>query len=146
VKYKNLNSQVALGIGNTTNDSTVRNTGETDRKGMFFGEQSFYSQVKCFGIECLWGNAMTNIDGFVMDNNRDIFTAFKDFNNSGTGYTNQGKAIPAEATGYIRSVQGSTETGFIVMSVGGSATAFFSDYTNFNVSGPARFGGSIIVV
>jgi hypothetical protein len=140
LKYKNLDSQTALGQGYTGGSAAVT-TGGTNTSGMDYGATSTTSRVKLFGLEDFWGNIWEWIDGIVTDSTRNILTATDNFNDSGDGYTNRGQGATANIGNYMSKPQGTTETGFLAKEVSGSATTYFCDCANLYASCVARFGG-----
>ena len=141
IKYKNLDSQTALGQG-YTGGSAAQSTGATNTAGMCYGSTSTTSRIKLFGIEDFWGNVWELIDGLVTNSTRDILTATTNFNNDGTGYTNNGQGATTDIGNYMSKPQGTTKTGFIAKEVTGSATTHFCDYAALYASCVALFGGS----
>ena len=142
LKYKNLNSQTALGRGYVDGNSAAINTGGTNAKGMDFGEATGKMQMKLFGIEDFWGNIYEWIDGLVTDASRNMLTANSSFNDTGAGYTNNGQGATANIANYMSKPQGGTKTGFIAKEVTGSETTYFCDYASLSASCVARFGGN----
>lgn len=140
ISTKNRDSQSAIGKGYTDGNSTVSQTGGTDKKGMIYGESTGTSQVKILGIENLWGNLYQFVDGLFCDNSFDILIGDNNFNNTGTGYTNYGKG--SDVGGFISDVQGGTETGFIIKEGDGSETTQYADGGFLNANRIAAFGGS----
>lgn len=141
IKYKNLDSQAALGQG-YTGGSAAQTTGATNTAGMCYGSTSTTSRVKLFGIEDLWGNSFDWIDGLYLDANRNILTTFQNFNDTGSGYTNRGQGATANLSGYMSKPQGTSEAGFIAKEVSGSSTTYFADNAYLNASCLPNFGGS----
>ena len=141
LKYKNLNSQQAVGRGYVDGNSTVLNTGGTETKGMDWGENTGKQHMVLFGLEDFWGNVFQWIDGLYCDAQRNILTATDKFNDAGAGYINQGKGANANIYGYISDVQGSTKTGFIAKTCSGSGTTHYTDYSNLYASCLPFFGG-----
>ena len=141
IKYGNLDSQTALGRGYVDGNSAVIATGGTNAKGMYFGETTGKLQMKFAGIEDFWGNLYQMFDGLFSDASRNIMTAFKNFNDTGSGYMNRGQGATADIGGYMSKVQGSSESGFIVKEASGSATTFCSDYGNLYAGYLPYFGG-----
>lgn len=135
LKYKNLNSQVALGRGYVDENSNITTTGGTNIKGMDFGETTGKLQMKLFGLEDFWGNIHEWIDGLYCDSSRHILTATDNFNDTGSGYTDQGEGATRNVGGNMSKPQGSSETGFITKEGEGSETTYFSDYSYLS---PAR--------
>lgn len=141
IRYKNLDSQTALGRGYVDGNSASINTGGTNAKGMFFGETTGKQQMKFLGIEDFWGNLRWWIDGLFSDENRHIKTAFKDFNDTGAGYVDNGQGAAANIGNYMSKPQGTSQTGFIAKEVTGSATTYFCDYAHLDASRLPIFGG-----
>ena len=98
--------------------------------------------MKLFGLEDFWGNIWEWIDGLVTNSTRDILTATANFNDTGSGYSNQGQGATADIGNYMSKPQGTTKTGFIAKEVSGSATTYFCDYAILYASRVAYFGGS----
>jgi len=141
IRFKNRDSQTALGRGFVDGNSAAINTGGTNAKGMFFGEGTGQLQMKCFGLEDLWGNVYNWIDGLYSTATRNIMTAFKNFNDTGSGYTDRGQGAAADIGNYMSKPQGTTETGFIAKEVTGSATTHFADYASLYADRLPVFGG-----
>lgn len=142
IKYKNLDSQTALGRG-YTGGSAAQSTGATNTAGMCYGSTSATSRVKLFGIEDFWGNIWEWIDGLYSDASGNILTAFKDFNDTGNGYTSRGQGATSDIVGGCMSKpQGTSEAGFIAKEVSGSSTTYFSDLASLFASSLPRFGGA----
>ena len=142
IKYKNRDSQTALGRGYVDGNSAAIATGGTNAKGIDFGETSGKQQMCFLNIEDMWGNLRWFIDGLFSDANRNILTAFTGFNDTGSGYTNRGQGATSDIGNYMSKPQGTTETGFIAKEVSGSATTHFTDYAYLYASCLPVFGGS----
>ena len=138
LKYKNLDSQSMIGTGfvKSTNTGVIA-TGGTETWGMdceviketqptYMTDQEHH--VKLFGIEDLWGNIFECIDGLLGNSSYEILTATENFNNSATGYTNQGSSgFSAYTVNYMSKPQGNSECGFFFKEASGSATTYFCD-------------------
>ena len=142
IKYKNLDSQTALGRGYVDGNSAATNTGGTNTKGMDWGETTGKLQMKLFGLEDFWGNLRWWIDGLFSDSNRNIKTAFQNFNDTGSGYTDRGQGATSDISGYMSKPQGFTEAGFVLKEKDGSATTHFCDFATLYASCIAVSGGS----
>ena len=149
LKYKNLDSQTALGYGYVNDNSASISTGGTNAKDMDYGETTGKLQMKLFGLEDFWGNVHEFIDGIFSDSSRNILTATENFNDTGSGYTNQGASGFSSDTsgfietgGYMSKVQGTSEKGFVVKEQNGSETTYYSDYVGMFASRLAYFGGN----
>lgn len=147
IRFCNLNSRGALGTGASGGAASGLTgplvTGGTNARGLNWGTQNAAEQVKCLGIEDLWGNVWERVEGCFIDANHNLLTAFQNFNDTGAGYTNRG-ATGATATisDWIRRVQGNSEMGFLIREGGGSETTFFSDWGSIVASHLGIFGGS----
>lgn len=140
LKYKNLDSQTAVGRGFVDGNSAATTTGNTNTNGMDYGETTGKIQMKLFGLEDFWGNVYEFIDGLYSDASRNIMTATQGFNDTGSGYTNQGQGAPSTMESYMSKPQGGTHTGFIAKEVSGSETTYFCDHVYLNAPRLAFFG------
>ena len=109
IRYKNLNSQAALGKG-LTDSAEYGRTGFTDGKGLYYGEQDAETRVKCHGIEDFWGNKWQFVDGFVTTDC--IKVADGNFNDAGEGYEKV-VALPKSAYGITTDIYGDNKLGFV---------------------------------
>lgn len=141
LKYRNLDSQTAVGRGYVDGNSAAIATGGTNAKGMDYGETTGKLQMKLFGLEDFWGNVYEWIDGIVTSSTRNMLTATTGFNDAGTGYTDQGQGATANIGNYMSKPQGTTKTGFLAKEVTGSATTYFCDSASLTASCVAYFGG-----
>lgn len=142
IKYKNRDSQTALGRGFVDGNSGSVATGGTNTKGIDFGETTGKQQMCFLNIEDMWGNLRWFIDGFFSDASRNMLTAFTGFNDTGSGYTNRGQGATANIANFMSKPQGTTEAGFVAKEVGGSATTHFTDDASLHASRLPNFGGS----
>lgn len=153
LKYKTLNSQSAVGMGyvlSTHNEPIA--SGGTEAWGMdceeikktnpsYLTDQNHH--VKCFGLEDSWGNIWEWIDGLVSDSSRNVLTANSEFNDSGSGYVNNGNGgVSSNVSGYMSKPQGSTKAGFVPKEDSGSESTYFCDFTYSYPSRVARHGGA----
>ena len=141
VMFKDRDSQTALGRGYVDGNSAAIATGGTNAKGMFYGETTGKLQNKFCGLEDFYGNLRYWIDGFFSDASRNMLIGTQNFNDTGSGYTNYGQGATADIGGYISTVQGGTESGFIVKATAGSATTYYADYGYLCASLLPIFGG-----
>lgn len=142
IKYKNRDSQTALGRGFVDGNSAAVATGGTNTKGIDFGETTGKQQMCFLNIEDVWGNLRWFIDGFFSDASRNMLTAFTGFNDTGSGYTNRGQGATVDIGNYMSKPQGTTEAGFVAKEVSGSATTHFTDSAFLNASSLPSFGGT----
>lgn len=140
LKYKELNSQLKIGMGNV---SSLKSTGATNTRGMTWGSTSTAEQMKLFGIEDFWGNIFEWIDGIATDASFNMFTNTSNFQDDGkgSGYMNNGQGVTSNTGGWMSKPQGKTETGFLAKEVGGSETTYFSDSASLYGGCVAYFGG-----
>jgi len=143
---KSRDSQTSIGRGYVDDNTNITNTGGTDTKGMFYGENTGKQQMKLFGIEDVWGNYQQFIDGLVTDSNRNILIGDNGFNDTGSGYTNFGQVSTENIFEYIKNVAGGTETGFIIKEglVGNISNQYYCDYGELLPSSLPTFGGNMI--
>jgi hypothetical protein len=140
IRYKSLDSQTALGKGSMDRSTSGQlGAGGANAKGMNFGETTGTLAMKFIGIENFWGNVNWFIDGLYIDASKNILTAFGSFNNTGSGYTNQG-VISNETNSFVNKVIGTTELGFIPSAAGGSQSTYFSDWGGISKNSIAYFG------
>ncbi|GBR74157.1 phage-related protein [Candidatus Termititenax aidoneus] len=126
LRYKNLNSQVALGQG-YCGGSSAQTTGATNQSGMDYGSTGTTSRVKFLGVEDCWGNIWEFLDGIYISSNV-VSTAFSSYNDGGSGYANRGTVIPSGySTTYFAKVAGTSESGFVPTAASGSASTYYSD-------------------
>lgn len=143
VFFKNLDSQTALGRGYVDGNASATNTGGTNAKGMFYGENTGKQQMKFCGIEDFYGNCYYWIDGFFSDASRNILISNQStFNDTATLYANFGKGANSNLTGYTSNIQGGTETGFVVKETSGSASTYCCDIGSLYASCMPYCGGS----
>ena len=138
---KNRDSQTALGRGYVDGNSSYATTGNTNTKGFMFGETTGKQQMKFLGIEDYWGNKYQWIDGLVTDASFNLLIGNSDFNDSGSGYTSHTSGVSANTVGYIDTVQGGNDKGFIIKGKTGSETTHYCDYGYLYSGRVARFGG-----
>lgn len=152
LKYRNLNSQVTIGQGYVkSGHSAAINTGGTETWGMdcelikksnasYMTDQEHH--VKLFGLEDFWGNVYEWIDGLVTDSSRNILTATGAYNDTGSGYDNNGNIGSSTNVGsWMSKPNGTTELGFTIKKTGGSETTYFSDFAYLYSGYIAYFGG-----
>ena len=142
LRFKDRDSQVALGRGYTELD-VIKATGDTNAQaGLYYGTTSDQVSMKCFGIEALWGYQVTWTDGLFSDAERNILIGDQTvYNDNGAGYANYGQGATENISGYTGTVQGGTETGFIIKTADGSSTTRFADYGFLVASRVANSGG-----
>lgn len=149
--HQNLNSQTTVGYGYVNSShSACTSTGNTNAYGMdsevikasnptYMTDQNH--QVKCLGIEDFWGNIWEWIDGIVTNSTWNILTGNDNFNDSGSGYTDNGQGATANVSGYLTVPQGKTKTGFLAKTCGGSDSTYFCDSAHLYSSCVTDFGG-----
>lgn len=143
IRYKNRDSQTAIGLGFTHFENTApTDTGGANAHGMYYGEDTGEQQMKFAGIEDFWGNLYYCIDGLFSNATRNILTAFKTFNDTGSGYTDRGQGATSDIVGFMSVCQGTSATGFIAKTAAGSDLTYFCDYAALADSRLPFFGGN----
>lgn len=142
LKFKNLNSQTAVGKGIVSRSYSEGcvNTGGANAYGMDCevikaSNPSYMTdgkhQVKCLGVEDFWGNICEWIDGLVTDSSNpiNILTNTDNFqdNGKGAGYMTTSSGMSIGNGDWLKEPQGNTEAGFTFKASGGSATTYFTD-------------------
>lgn len=141
IRYKNRNSQTALGRGFVDGNSAATNTGGANTRSMYYGEGTGKQQLKFAGIEDFWGNLYYWIDGLYSNATRNMLTGFTSFNDTGSGYTDRGQCATSNLGNYMSVSQGTSATGFIAKTVEGSNSTYFCDYAHLRASRLPSFGG-----
>lgn len=81
------NSQIALGVGNSTGTSnTTLNTGTLNDKGQFWGSNANNKQVKAFHQEAVWGDIFERLNGMIYDNGLVKVKMTEPYNIAGSEY------------------------------------------------------------
>lgn len=132
LKYKNLNSQLALGKGDISNISLNKVTGTTNMFGMNYGRKDVNTEsVKIFGLENFWGMELQICDGVFLDEELNVFTTNDKFGNSRL-YTKKGKV--EEGNGFVSKVVGTNELGFLGNEFEGSSNTYFCDIQTYSLN------------
>ena len=126
LKYGNLDSQTALGKGNTSGSDYDKATGETNGKGVDFGSTSNTTKVRFQWVEDFFGTKYQWCDG-VNTNDNKIWINNDNFNNTGNGYKSY-EGYDVYEQNRIKSVIGDSERGFIPKSDNGSSSTYYCDY------------------
>lgn len=151
LRFKNLNSQEAVGYGYANDNSASITTGGTNTIGMNSELMSASDrtggkkQIKCLGIEDFWGNIYQWVDGITTDSSRRLCVchipgSFSD-STSGTNINVIASGVSSDIGNYLSKVQGSTDGGFVAKEVSGSDSTYFCDYATLCTSRVACFGG-----
>lgn len=136
IRYKNLSCSAGLGLGTTNMDIRV-NTGSNDSRGMNYGNSVNTEKIKFMGLEGIWGNIGLWIAGLMVRQLK-IYTAFTNFNVTGSGYT-QISTFPQNRSGYLKTIIGNNAHGFINEDVGGSEVTYYCCYSSLYQSGSYRY-------
>lgn len=125
LKYGNLDSQTALGKGNTSGSNCDKATGETNGKGIDFGNTDVKTKVRFQWVEDFFGTKYQWLDGFKTESGK-MWTGTDKFSNEKTNY----KEYKAYETTWVypKSVIGNTEQGFIVKESGASESTHYINY------------------
>lgn len=123
LKYGNLDSQTALGEGNVLG-SIKASTGETNGKGIDFGNGDNKTKVRFQWIEDFFGTKSVYCDGCNTAGGK-IWTGTDKFNNSNNGYKSyETTELSWES---IRKIHGDPERGFLGKMGSGSNSTYFCD-------------------
>ena len=152
LRFKNLNSQEAVGYGYANGNSASIATGGTNTIGMNSELMSASDrtggkkQIKCLGIEDFWGNIYQWVDGITTDSSRRLCVchipgSFSD-STSGTNINVIASGVSSDIGNYLSKVQGSTDGGFVAKEVNGSDSTYFCDSADLSASRVAYFGGA----
>ena len=125
LKYGNLDSQTALGKGNTGGNNFDKATGETNGKGIDFGITDASTKVRFQWIEDFYGTKQQWCDGFKTESGK-MWTGTDKFSNEKTNY--QGYDAFNAVGLYPKKIIGNTEQGFVNKEGGGSLSTYYSDY------------------
>ncbi len=139
--FKNRDTQTALGRGYVDGNNTYANTGGTNSKTFNYGETTGKLQMKFLGMEDYWGNRRQWIDGCFYNDTFNMMIGKGSFNDTGSGYTDNGVAVSVAGGGYIDKVQGGNATGFIPKTFAGSETTHYADYGSVDGGYLPYFGG-----
>ena len=97
--------------------------------------------MKFAGIEDFWGNIWEWIDGLTTDSSFNIITNWDyDKVNSNPDFSTS-SGLTSNSSGYVTNVAGTTESGFMNVKYGGSASTYFCDYGSLNSGRVLSFGG-----
>lgn len=140
--FKSTDSQSSLGRGYVDGNDNYITTGNTNNKGMFYGSSNGTEQMKFLGIEDFWGNKVFWIDGIATNENWELLIGNSNFNDSGSGYLVYQSGISADTAGYINTVQGGNDKGFVIGGNTGSSSTYYADYGFLYSSRVADFGGN----
>lgn len=128
LKYGNLNSQTALGKGNTYGSNYNKITGETNGKGIDFGTTSDTTKVRFQWVEDFFGTKSVGCDGWLSGGNSNVLTSTDNFNDDGINYSSHDIGFSGNLYKFAKKVQGTSELGFLIKSNGASETTYFCDY------------------
>lgn len=144
LKYGNLNSQTAIGKGNTSGKYYNKVTGETNGKGIDFGTISTNTKVRFQWVEDFYGTKAVWCDGWKSGGNSNALTSTDNFSNDAKGYSSYDIGFNENIYNCIKKVQGTSELGFILKVNGGSETTYYCDYQDVygNQQRLVRVGGS----
>ena len=154
---KSLDSQTVFGTGRYTggsqNSNNQLNTGQLDKKGMFYGDNN-NGAVKVFHIENWWGNIWKITQGLLqsggklyvkMTRGRQDGSSVDDYQQTSvTGYIGTGVTLSGTSGGYISGMKLVSPFGILPQVVSGSSSTFMCDgcWWNKDLIGFARFGSN----
>ena len=133
LKYKNLDSQTAVGSGNKSSWNKI--TGAINNVGMDTindGTNSL-NHMKVFGLENICGQHGEILEGAGSFSDNTLVTATQNFNDSFSGYSSLGQISLKQELDYpyITKIAGTSEKGFINNSLErGSKTTYYCGISN----------------
>lgn len=129
LKYGNLDSQTALGKGNTSDNKYNKESGETNGKGIDFGTTDIGTKVRFQWIEDFFGTKNQWLDGFKLNTLSEAFASNTDFSNNPSKYnTIDISSVRKDTIIYPKKVIGTSEGGFLPKEGGASNSTHYSDY------------------
>ena len=145
--FKSLDSQSSLGYGISGNDYW-KPTGTTVSNGMYYGTTADQTTgVKFMGIENIFGNTNTWLDGIHLGASNVYISDNTSFSDDGYGYQYSVSTTNLNSTyGNMSSALGKNIGGFLATSANGSSTTYYCDATlGYGAASTAclmRVGGS----
>lgn len=136
LKYGNLDSQSALGKGNTGDDLFYKNrksytqaTGETNGKSIDFGTPSDATKVRFQWIEDVFGTMKQHCDGWKSGGSSNVLTSTDNFNNEAKNYSSYNISFvgSGKSLEFVKKIEGTSELGFLMKVSGASETTYFCD-------------------
>ncbi len=132
LKYGNLDSQTALGKGNTSGSNYDKVTGETNGKGIDFGTTSNTTKVRFQWVEDFFGTKFQWLDGYKSGGNSNVLTSTDNFNDDGKNYSSYDIGFKGNVSNYVKKVQGTSELGFLIKLNDGSQSTYYCDFQSVN--------------
>ena len=140
--FKTLNSQSIF--NGRSGGTAITVNGGADANGMYYGSNTYITyNMKFMGIENLWSNYQTWVDGIYVSNSNTVRINDKSVANFNTDNYQLGVTVKNPSDKYITSVSATTEAGFLnVSGTYGSETTYYTDTQRFISSYPQfAFGG-----
>lgn len=138
--YKNLDSETSLGIGRIGNNNTAGKTGVANSLGPCYGTPLQAGNPLCFlNIEDPWGSLNCFLDGLYVDSSKKVYTAYKDFNDTGANYPYV-TDLASVSGGFVKAIQGTNTSGFMPKEGNGSSTTYYCDTCSANTDCIATVG------
>ncbi len=130
-------TQTAYGYGYYTGGSSsspnLLATGFGSAKGRFYGSKANRDVVKVFHIENWWGDIWERIAGLMYVSGKIYTKMVKQYNTTGSGYTNTGVVMGGTSGGYCSATK-MTDQGRLPVTMSGSQTTYTCDGGWFNAS------------
>jgi len=128
--FKGRDMQNILGMGKVTGTGYLT-TGHEDKGGLFSANIPTDRGVKVLGMEDLWGNVTSYVEGLYVANTGAISWTNENYNELGTDYKPSGLNMTKDINGYVRKVTGTTELPFVPIEASASS-GYYSDKVVFN--------------
>lgn len=133
IMFKSLDTTIPF--GRSPQSYTV--VGGSNKKGLFYGDNTGSLPMKFCGIEALFGSVRTYVDGISLTSGTASIFNPKD------STVDPVTATYIQQDGYITNVSGTTFTGFLPTAMtNGSSTTYFTDRASLATNGEAGFGGA----
>jgi len=145
IRFKNLDSQTALGYGWCNSGSYSTGGGLNDKGMNYCASGTANAQMKFIGIEDFWGSRRTWVDGAYISGSNltiaDATSASMAFSGTGVGYITAASGLTT-GSGYFTNIVGDNNSGFCPQGFSGSASTYYCDYDYVCSSSVPYFGGS----
>lgn len=130
LKYKNLNSQSAVGRGYVDGNSEAKTTGGTETNGMTWGKTTGKQHMKLFGLEDFWGNLYQYLSGYYAFSDTKVGLTTDNFSAS-TRESDYENVLNVTGTGgdgvWIGKLEGKSQAPFLPAGSGGSSSTYYCD-------------------
>lgn len=132
----NTDASTILGAGYTQDVSTPGGTGTTATCPLIYGSSDKSTHVKLFGLEDIYGNLYCGLlNAKILCSNNVIHLYTRMHESDDYVYRCVLRSAIGSSGGYIKSVIGTSESGFLPTEYEGSNTTYFTDYGGLGLTG-----------